>query len=218
VTVARQRRASGFSLIEILVVITLIGLLMGMAVLALGRHSEAGREADCRARIEALNLMIESHEDRTGGFPPCRLVDLGVNDANTVNEGIEALAAALRDRDYAGKRPDERWLANVDDDRSDALRSADGSSALLELVDPWDNPFFYVLSGSYDRGGVVRIDAGGGTEDVEVHAMKNPLTGAFHRFDTFQLRSAGADGVMDTRDDIANFEIDPDSLPSADGR
>lgn len=209
---------TGFSLIEILVVITLIGLLMGLAVLALGRHSEAGREADCRARVEALTLMIESHADRTGGYPPCRLTDLGVNDANNVNEGVEAMAAALRHRDYSGKRPDERWLANGDEDHSASLRSADGSHALLEVVDPWDNPFFYVVNDGYERSGVVRLDAGGGSDDVEAHATKNTLTGAFHRFDTFQLRSAGADGVLDTDDDIANFEVDVETFPGTDGR
>jgi len=211
-------REGGFSLIEILVVITLIGLLMGFAVLALGRHSEAGREADCRARIEALSLMIESHEDRTGGYPPSRLADLGVEDANDVNEGVEAMTAALRHRDYAGRRPDERWLGNVDDDRSDSVRSADGSNALLEVVDPWDNPFFYVVSDAYGTSGVIRLDLGGGGEDVDAHAVRNALTGAFHRFDSFQIRSAGADGVLDTEDDLANFEIDIDGLSAADRR
>jgi prepilin-type N-terminal cleavage/methylation domain-containing protein len=217
-TRAPNAKMSGFSLIEILVVITLIGLLMGLAVLALGRHSETGREANCRARIQALTLMVESHADRTGGYPPSRLEDLGITDANDVNEGVEALAAALRHRDYSGKRPDERWLGNVDDDRSDSLRSADGSMALLELVDPWDNPFYYVASDAYEVTGVLRLDAGTRPEDVSAHAVKNALTGAYHRFDTFQIRSAGSDGVLDTEDDIANFEIDFDTFPEAGGR
>ena len=58
----------------------------------------------------------------------------------------------------------------------------------------------------------------GGSDDVEAHATKNTLTGAFHRFDTFQLRSAGADGVLDTDDDIANFEVDVETFPGTDGR
>ena len=37
----RRPRAAGFSLVEILVVITLVGLLMGFVVLAVGRHAEA---------------------------------------------------------------------------------------------------------------------------------------------------------------------------------
>ncbi len=214
---------SGFSLVEILVVITLIGLLMGFAVLALGRHAEAGRETDCRARVEALSLMVESYADRTGGYPPSRLADLGVRDANVVNEGIEALAVALRHRDYAGKRPEERWFGNHDGDRSPSLHAADGSTALLELLDPWDNPFFYVMNEGYGGSALLRLDSGAGLEDVEARALKNPLTGAYHRFDGFQLRSAGADGVLETEDDIANFDISLASpsgtpeLPGADG-
>jgi len=202
-----RRRERGFSLIEILVVITIIGLLMGFAALALGRYREAGRETDCKARIEALSLQVESYADRVGDYPPSRLADLGVKDANEVNEGIESLAAALRHRDYAGKRPDERWMGNGDDDRSASLDAVDGSDALLEILDPWDNPFIYIVNGQYDEPAVYRIDAQGGVEDVDARAAKNPLTGAFHRFDTFQIRSAGADGYLDTEDDLANYEI-----------
>ena len=112
----RVPAAAGFSLIEILVVITIIGLLMGFAALTLGRYRETGRITDCQARIEAVSLQVESYADRTGAYPPGTLGPLGVKDANDVNQGIEALVAALRSRDYAGKRPDERWLGNVDDD------------------------------------------------------------------------------------------------------
>ncbi len=214
--------AAGFSLVEILVVITLVGLLMGFVVLAVGRHAEAGREADCRARLEALNLMAESYADRTGGYPPCRLDDLGVEGGRAPNEGIEAFTAALRRRDYGGKRPDERWYGNGDGDRADGLAAVDGSDALLELVDPWDNPFVYVTHERYEQPGVVELSSGGGREVVDARVERNPLTGAWHRFDSFQLRSAGADGLLGTEDDLANFELPepgaaPPRAPSGDG-
>ena len=39
-----------------------------------------------------------------------------------------------------------------------------------------------------------------------MRARRNPLTDAWHRFDSFQLISAGSDGMLGTEDDIANFE------------
>jgi prepilin-type N-terminal cleavage/methylation domain-containing protein len=202
-----RSNAAGFSLIEVLVVITLIGLLMSFAAVSLGRYRETGRITDCRARIVALSLLAESYADRTGDYPPSRLAHVGVQDANDVNEGIEAFSVALRDRRYAGGRPDEQWLANGDDDHSSDLGSADGSDALLELVDPWDNPLLYFVHGDYGATAVYRLDDGMGARDVDVRPAMNPLTNSFHRFDSFQLRSTGPDGLLDTEDDLANYEI-----------
>jgi len=198
----------GFTLIEVLVVITLIGLLMSFGAVALSRYRETGRVTDAEARLSVIGLLAESYADRTGELPPSTLAALGLAGANRVNEGIESLVAALRQRDYAGKRPEERWLGNVDDDQHADQHAADGSTALLELLDPWGNPFVYLRHDRYSEPAVVLLGEGDDAVEVETRAVRNPLTGAFHRFDTYQLRSAGPDGLLDTEDDLGNFEID----------
>jgi prepilin-type N-terminal cleavage/methylation domain-containing protein len=208
VTDPRARR--GFTLIEILIVIAIIGLLMSLVTFVIGRQSEAGRIAECRSRLAQVALLLESYADRMGDYPPSRLAALGVTDANAVNEGIEALVVALKSSEYTGRRPEERWLANGDQDRSEALRLADGSQALLELVDPWEQPLVYIAGSSYDEEFVYRFGEGARAEDVTLRAAMNPLTGAPHQYDSFQLRSAGPDGLLDTEDDIANYEIEVD--------
>jgi prepilin-type N-terminal cleavage/methylation domain-containing protein len=202
-----RRRVAGFTLLEIMVVIAIIALLMGMVAVAVSRQSGAGRIADCRARIEQFALLLESYKDRTGDYPPAKLAALGVRDANQVNEGIEAAVAALRASDWGGRRPEERWLGNGDDDNSKSLKSADNSQALLELVDPWDDPIAYIPSRDYSDSFVYRVGEHGSTDDVTLKAEMNPNTHAPWQFDSFQLRSAGPDGVFGTDDDIANFEI-----------
>jgi prepilin-type N-terminal cleavage/methylation domain-containing protein len=202
---AVRRRPSGFTLIEILVVITIIGLLMTFAAVGLSRYRQAGAITDCKSRLESLTLTIESYADRMGDLPPAHLADLGVKADNAVNEGVEALVVCLRRADFGGRRPDERWLANVDDDHGQDLKAYDGTDALLELVDPWDAPLAYFVHTAYDEPGSYSSGLDG--VPVDVHALRNPLTGAWHRFDSFQLRSAGPDGLFDTEDDLANFAL-----------
>ncbi len=202
-------RAAGFTLLEIMVVIALIGLLLGLVAVAVGRQSEAGRIAEARARLEQFALLLESYRDRTGDYPPATLALLGVRDANRVNEGSEAAVAALRAASYGGRRPEERWLGNGDADSSKALKSHDGSTALLELLDPWENPVAYFASRSYDEACTYRIGPEGAAEDVLLKAAVNRRTGAPWQFESFQLRSAGPDGLFGTDDDVANHEIEP---------
>ena len=103
--VSAARRAAGFTLLEIMVVIALIGLLLGLVAVAVGRQTEAGRIAECRARIEQFALLLESSKDRNGDYPPDRLAALGVRDGNTINEGIEAAVVALARRQLRRQAP-----------------------------------------------------------------------------------------------------------------
>ena len=205
---ATRRLARGFTLIEIMVVIAIIGLLMGLVAVTVSRQGQAGRVAECKARIEQIALLVESYSDRMGDYPPSRLAALGVRDGNNVNEGIEALVVALKSPDYNGRRPEERWLGNTDDDSSKTVQMVDGSHNLLEILDPWDNPFVYIANADYDADWGYRFGDKSNSEVVSVRAAMNKLTNAYQQFDGFQLRSAGPDGIMGTDDDIANYEID----------
>jgi len=201
------RSVAGFTLIEILVVITIIGLLMSFSAVAISRYRETGRITDCSSRIQSLALLVESYAERAGDFPPDRLADLGIKGVeNQVNEGIEACVAALRNREYAGGRPAERHLGNTDNDSADKLNAVDGSRVLLELLDPWDNPFVYIVNAHYDVEAIALLDDGSLVEPVSVRAVRNPLTGAYHKFESYQIRSAGPDRLMDTEDDLGNFK------------
>jgi type II secretory pathway pseudopilin PulG len=197
-------------LVELLVVIAIIGLLVSIVSFAVVKQREAGRITECKARITQIGLLLATYRDRMGDYPSSRLVHAGVKDHNRVNEGIEALVVALKAPDYSGRRPEESWLGNTDDDKDERLKLADRSKALLELVDPWDDPIIYIASGDYDEDFVYRFGKDTATEDVTVRAAINPLTGAPNEFDGYQLRSAGPDGVLDTDDDIANYEIPRD--------
>ncbi|MHC5212251.1 MAG: prepilin-type N-terminal cleavage/methylation domain-containing protein [Planctomycetota bacterium] len=204
------RAPAGFTLIELLVVIAIIGLLISIVSFAVVRQREAGRITECRARLTQIGLLLATYQDRMGDVPSSRLVNVGVKEHNRINEGAEALVVALKAPDYAGRRPEEGWLGNTDGDKDERLKLADGSKALLELLDPWDDPIVYIANSDYDDDFVYRFGSGAAAEDVTVRAAINPLTGAPHEFEGYQLRSAGPDGFFDTDDDIANYEIPRD--------
>jgi len=204
--------APGFTLIEMLVVIGILTLLMTITVIGIGRYQQSGRVAEARTRLASLQVLVEAYADRHGDYPPSRLEHLGVEDANEVNAGIEALTAAFFSREHSGERPDGDWLINVDGDRAEDLELATGGSALNEIKDPWDNPIVYIVNGDYDREHVYRLTdvASGESEDVTVRARRNPLTETYHEFEGFQLVSAGPDGLWGSEDDLANFEAQTD--------
>ena len=50
----------GFTLVEMLVVLALIGMLLGLTSLAVLRHRDSGRVTECQARVNALSMLIDS--------------------------------------------------------------------------------------------------------------------------------------------------------------
>jgi len=80
---ARAHRKKAFTLIEVLVVTTIVGLLAGMLLSALGRAREQGRSAQCVSNLRqwglALQLYIGDHDDyiprRGQGVNPLAIIN-----------------------------------------------------------------------------------------------------------------------------------------------
>ena len=65
--VGSARRA--FTLVELLVVITIIGILVGMLLPAVNYAREAGRQAQCKTNLKNLALALQAYDQQNSSFP-----------------------------------------------------------------------------------------------------------------------------------------------------
>ena len=71
-TPTRYAHRHGFTLVELLVTISIIAILMGLLLPAVQSAREAARQTDCKNRIRQLALATHMHHDALGYFPPAR--------------------------------------------------------------------------------------------------------------------------------------------------
>ncbi|GAG07908.1 unnamed protein product, partial [marine sediment metagenome] len=64
-----RKREKGFTLVELLVVITIIGMLMSLLLPAVQSAREAGRRAQCMNNQKNLSLALLNYESNRKAFP-----------------------------------------------------------------------------------------------------------------------------------------------------
>ncbi|GIW71028.1 MAG: hypothetical protein KatS3mg102_0570 [Planctomycetota bacterium] len=206
-------RRSGFTLIEILVAVAVLALLIGLAIPALNASRRRGQVHACQATIERLKLAVERYAAAFGDFPPSSLGELGIPRTNGVNEGIESLLRALTTAGRGGPflEPSAEELANTDGDAiaataDDPTGSVLGSRELLELVDPWGNPFIYFHHRDY-RGGRGIEDYAIGGRQQRCRPRPEETTGSYPALTSFMIWSAGPNGLNEDGggDDVTSW-------------
>lgn len=202
---SRSRR--GFSLVELLAVIVILGILVAFLVTTLGGQSDAVKVNLTRTKVEQYAAEIATYERENGRFPQGTWKDDWGSPPNRINLGVEALVVQLWSVARGGTHLSEDDLVNLDADQSSSQLTAFPRRDLFELRDEWNNPLAYLERTQYGESFVYFTESPVTGEPIEsqVKAVESAKTGAFHNPRSFQLLSAGPDGEFGTEDDIGNF-------------
>jgi prepilin-type N-terminal cleavage/methylation domain-containing protein len=144
---AASARAA-FTLLEVLVVITIVAILAGIVIAVGRRAAEAGKTARARAELAVLSAALENYKRTYGEYP-------------RTDDGARLVQALIgrkgpTDRDIAG-----RSLLEVA--RFTFANSADPFiNPAAVLVDPWGQPYVYACQtmASWSNSGYVLYSAG----------------------------------------------------------
>ncbi len=147
----RRHDAQGFTLIEVLLVVVLIGILMGVAVISLNPEDPARRllrERDrLQAQIQYARLLAESDQ-----------IEIGIH---VHAGGYEFLRFRLSDRHWLPFTEDPtlkpRKLAGIDLSWRDSMAAQPGTPAVSDPKLP--QPDLLLLSSGEATPGVIRLSA-----------------------------------------------------------
>jgi general secretion pathway protein G len=66
---ALRSNQSGFTLVELLIVIVILGILTGIVVFAVGGFSDRGQTAACKSDRKTVEVALEAYRAKHGGYP-----------------------------------------------------------------------------------------------------------------------------------------------------
>jgi len=139
----KRNREAGFTLIELMVVIIILGVLAGLIIpRVMGRPDEA-RQAKAKMQIESLESALKLYKLDNGPYP-------------TTEQGLKALVEAPT----AGNLP-RNWRTGGYLEKGKVPK------------DPWSNEFIYVSPGSHSDFDLSSLgadgEAGGEGVDKDIH-------------------------------------------------
>ncbi|MAJ27822.1 hypothetical protein CBD41_00285 [bacterium TMED181] len=215
---------AGFTMVELLVTISLIVFLMSMLAVGAGRYLENTSAKATEALIARIELNLQQYKGITGAFPPDGLDGKDVTtEEGTPLTGGAALTLALTEpmrltRKINGEVRVIGEEPPMGDFRSDELYVTEEDSAAKEILDAWANPLHYdnVNGGeeafSPQSLGETHLDF---DEDLYIH-MEDPreieeLSGIIgpqnsNEYDIWSHGSSGHEDTEQYEDYITNWE------------
>jgi prepilin-type N-terminal cleavage/methylation domain-containing protein len=207
-------KRAGFTLVEILIVVTIIGILLGIMLPALTMGPRKARVAETALLIQRIKAVLDTYQADFGDYPPTSITDTGVA-TNGINDGVESLLISLATKEEKGPyfEPEEKFLANLDSDSVAASYNLTwyfGDREAREIVDSWGNPLVYFHHRDYENPKVnlQRYKLANKKYASSVRPKKSLKTSTFPSWDSFEIWSFGPDGVNDNGegDDITSWK------------
>jgi prepilin-type N-terminal cleavage/methylation domain-containing protein len=195
---AQPPRHRAFTLVELLVVMSVIAILMSLLVPTLHAVRRQVNETRCEAMIHGLSMAAESYKQMYYAYPPDYHPEMSyvsqalvyyLSGASITYTGTKAPTGypwhheVFQDTTGSGRLASHVFYQFNDD------MLIDLGGGLPGIIDPWGLPLFYNAPGP---------------------STNNPNGNPKHNVQGFDLLSAGVDGKLGTDDDIGNFK---DSKP-----
>ena len=207
---ARQSASGGFTLIEIMAVLVIISILAVFVLRAVSGGEKVVQARAMEAFLHQLSALIDGYEVDKGDYPPSSFPAEMDPKPTRTNMGAEMLVISLfpREGEYQAPELDDDRLGNTDGDTTRKSLTSFTSAQAFEILDNWGNPIAYIHRRDYETSTTYITENPTTGEEIEgrVKGRFNPKTEDPYRKGTFQLISAGSDGIFGTRDDVTNFE------------
>jgi len=209
----RNGGQGGFTLIELLAVLLILSILVTFLVRSVRSAQISVEVGNTKALIQTIGGLVEEYNNEFQRYPPSTFPASLDPKPNRINMGAEMLVISLwrQGRPWQAADIGEDALGNTDLDSTKTSLTRFSSADAFELTDVWGNPLAYIHRRDYEKEiHYLTYDEVGLDIEGPVKGRVSIKTGDPHRKSSFQIISAGPDGIFGNADDIANFEIERD--------
>jgi len=117
-----RSRQTGFTLVELLVVISIVGLLAGLMTVAVPRAMESGKKAKAKGELTAIVAAVKAYKQEYGRWPGTN----STSDTTFESDESKSLLAALGGASTNNIAPNPK-----------GVRFLEGASSDGVMLDPW---------------------------------------------------------------------------------
>jgi prepilin-type N-terminal cleavage/methylation domain-containing protein len=151
VNIRKQKFSFGFTLVELLVVVSIIGLLVGLLAAGIPLAIEKGMTAKAKGETTAIVAAIKAYKQEYGKFPGDPSITNRLFSSNSSPDTIKTLMKVLGG--------DAAATLNSEIANPKGVRFFEGSKTDGTMADPWGGQYL-VLVDSSETGSVTYTNAG----------------------------------------------------------